>query len=69
MPRVIWSRPGNPTRGVARALRISETDLGDAIHAIKKSARLQGRDHVNIWDDGSVTDAQDELIGNIYDEV
>jgi hypothetical protein len=27
------------------------------------------RDNVIIWDDGSVSDARDEVIGNIYDEI
>jgi hypothetical protein len=67
--RTIWSRPGNPTSGVARVLGISQTELGDALHAIKKNARLRPFDNVRIWDDGSVTDAQDEPIGNIYDEI
>jgi hypothetical protein len=67
--RVIWSRPGNPTRAVATALGITRTQFGDAIHAIKKNARLGPRDNVTIWDDGSVTDARNEFIGNIYDEI
>lgn len=62
MPRVIWSRPGNPTRGVARALGISVTDLGDAIHILKDAAGLGPRDRVKIWDDGSVTDDRDALV-------
>ncbi|HXO00904.1 MAG TPA: hypothetical protein VN900_02535 [Stellaceae bacterium] len=69
MPRIIWSRPGNPTRAVARALGVSHPQLGDAIHAIKKNARLRPHDNVSIWHDGSVADATDELIGNIYDEI
>jgi hypothetical protein len=67
--RIIWSRPGNPTRRVATALGITLPQLGDAIHAIKKNARLRPRENVSIWDDGSVTDATDEFIGNIYDEI
>jgi len=27
------------------------------------------RDNVIIWDDGTVSDACDEVIGNIYDEI
>jgi hypothetical protein len=69
MPRIIWSGPGNPTRGVATRLGVTRPQLGDAIHAIKKNARLRASDNVSIWDDGSVTDASDELIGNIYDEI
>ena len=69
MPQKIWSRPGNPPRAVATALGITRAQLGDAIHAIKKNARLRPRDNVTIWDDGSVSDARDEVIGNIYDEI
>jgi hypothetical protein len=69
MPRIIWSRPENPTRGVARALAISETDLCDAIHSIKDAAGLGPRDRVRIWDDGSVMDDRDVIVGNIYDEI
>jgi hypothetical protein len=69
MPSKVWSRRGNPTRAVARALRITHAQLGDAIHAIKKNARLRPLENVSIWDDGSITDARDELIGNIYDEI
>ena len=69
MARVIWSRPGNPTRAVARALGISETQLSDAMHAINKNARLWPHENVRIRDDGSVTDARDELVGDIHDEI
>ena len=65
----IWTRPSNPTRAVANELGITRAQLGDALHAIKKNARLRPRDNVSIWDDGSVMDAQDEVIGNIYDEI
>ena len=65
----IWTRPGNPSRGVATALGITRAQLGDAIHAIKKNAELRPRDNVIIWDDGTVSDARDEVIGNIYDEI
>jgi len=54
---------------VANELGITRAQLGDALHAIKKNARLRPRDNVSIWDDGSVMDAQDEVIGNIYDEI
>lgn len=67
--RIIWSRPGNPTRGVATTLGITRAQLRNAIHVIKEDAELEPRDNVTIWSDGSVTDANDELIGNIYDEI
>lgn len=69
MPAIIWSRPGNPTRGVASVLGIAEHQLGDAIHAIKDASGLRPGDRVIIWDDGTVTDANDEPLGNIYDEI
>jgi hypothetical protein len=69
MPRIIWSRPGNPPRSVATALGISEIQLGDAIHAMKEALGLRPRDNVRIWDDGSVTDDRDVWLGNIYDEI
>ncbi len=69
MPQKIWSRPGNPPRAVATALGITRAQLGDAVHAIKKSARLGPSDNVSILDDGSVMDARDEVIGNVYDEI
>jgi len=69
MRRKIWTRPGNPTRGVARTLGITRARLGRAIHRIKRGAGLLPRDNVTIWDDGMVTVDNDVPIGNIYDEV
>ena len=69
MPRIIWSRPGNPTRAVARALGVTRERLGRAIHVIKRDAGLQSPDNVTIWDDGTVTVDDDVQIGNIHDEI
>ena len=69
MARIIWSRSGNPTRGVATALGISRAQLRSAIHVIKKDARLRPADSVTIWDDGTITGSNDEQLGNIYDEI
>jgi hypothetical protein len=69
MPRIIWSRPGNPTRGVATALGLTHVQLGDAIHIIKDATGLRPGDRVIIWDDGAVTDANHDPLGNIYDEI
>jgi hypothetical protein len=69
MARVIWSRPGNPTRAVATALGITREQLGRAIHVIKHDAGLLPPDNVTIWDDGTVTVDRDVQIGNIYDEI
>jgi uncharacterized protein DUF4279 len=49
---IIWSRPGNPTRGVARTLGITRAQLRHAIHEIKDDAGLGPPDRVTIWDDG-----------------
>jgi hypothetical protein len=69
MPRIIWSNPGNPPRGVATRLGITRRQLGRAIHRIKNYAGLAPRDHVTIWDDGSVTDEDGVPLGNIQDEI
>jgi hypothetical protein len=65
----IWSNPENPPEWVARRLRITREQLGEAIHIIKNDAGLSPRDRVNIWDDGSITDEADGWIGNVHDEV
>lgn len=67
--RIIWSRPGNPTRSVATTLGTTRAQLRNAIHRLKDRAGLRPRDNVKIWDDGSMTDEADEWIGNIYDEI
>jgi transposase-like protein len=69
MARIIWSRPGNPTAAVARALDITPHQLSRALHRVKENARLRPRDNVRIWDDGTVTDERDDWVGNLYDEI
>jgi hypothetical protein len=69
MPQPIWSRPGNPPRGIATRLGITRHQLRDAIHAIKHEAKLGPRSRVTIWDDGTVTDEADVWIGNIHNEI
>jgi hypothetical protein len=39
-----------------------------ALHKIKAASDLSGGDRVIIYSDGSVTDAQGELLGNLHDE-
>jgi hypothetical protein len=39
-----------------------------ALHKIKAAADLSAAERVVIYSDGSVTDAQGELIGNLDDE-
>jgi hypothetical protein len=67
--RIIWSDPGNPTSEVSRALRIERLQLRQALHRIKRAQGLKGADRVIIWNDGSVTDQQDNVLGNVYDKI
>ena len=69
MATVIWSNPGNPTNEVSRALGIERHQLRRALHRIKRPEKLRGDDSVTILDDGSVTDHEGNVIGNIYDEI
>ena len=69
MSRAIWDRSGNPTHYVSNALGIARWQLREALHQIKRRADLGGPDRVVIYDDGSVTDANGNDIGNILDEV
>jgi hypothetical protein len=66
---IIWSNPGNPTNQVSRALGIERSRLRQALHRIKRTQGLKGADRVTIWNDGSVTDEQGNILGNIYDEI
>jgi hypothetical protein len=60
---------GQPDSRCGERVGITRAQLGNVIHAIKKNARLRPSDDVIVWDDGSVSDASDEVIGNIYDEI
>ncbi|MCJ2140857.1 hypothetical protein [Methylobacterium sp. E-066] len=66
--RVIWNRGGSPVSYVSEKLNLDEETVGGAIHAIKAAAGLRGADSIIIYDNGDVTDARGEEIGNIYDE-
>jgi hypothetical protein len=66
---VIWSNPGNPTNDVSHALGIERRQLRRALHRIKRAQGLKGADRVTIWNDGSITDPQDNVLGNVYDEI
>ena len=66
--RILWSNPGNPPDSVARALGMAPRHFGRALHKIKAASDLSGADRVIIYSDGTVTDAQGELIGNLHDE-
>ncbi|TXM69693.1 hypothetical protein FV218_16955 [Methylobacterium sp. WL69] len=66
--RIIWDKGGNPVSHVSRVLDLTEADVGAAIHSIKAAARLRGADNIVIYDNGDVTDARGEEIGNLYDE-
>jgi hypothetical protein len=67
--RIIWYQSGNPTKYVSQALGIERWQLRDALHKIKAKSGLSGSDSVIIHDDGRVTDARGEDVGNIHDEV
>jgi len=69
MAIIIWSNPGNPTNEVSRALGIERQQLRQALHRIKRAQGLKGADRVTIWNDGLVTDPQDNVLGNVYDEI
>jgi hypothetical protein len=61
---------GKPDEGSQR-LRpaLSGGQLRGALHRIEEGAGLSGTDRVVIWDDGTVSGAQDNPLGNIYDEI
>jgi hypothetical protein len=69
MASIIWSNPGNPTNEVSRTLGIERGQLRQALHRIKRVQGLRGADRVTIWNDGSVTDEHDNVLGNLYDEI
>ena len=66
--RVLWSNPGNPPDSVACALGMEPRHFSRALHKIKAASDLSGAERVLIYDDGSVTDQQGELLGNLRDE-
>lgn len=69
MARVIWDQRGNPPKYVSDRLGIHHWQLGDAIHELKAAGNLRAAESVVIYDDGTVTDAHGDVLGNIYDEV
>lgn len=69
LARVIWNNSGNPTNYVSDQLGIERWQLREAIHKIKHSADIQPDEQVVIYDDGTVTDANGQPIGNIHDEI
>jgi hypothetical protein len=58
-----------PDPYVSNSLGIARWQLREALHQIKRRANLGGQDRVVIYDDGRVTDANGNDIGNILDEV
>jgi hypothetical protein len=67
--RVIWNKPGNPTKYVSGKLKIERWQLREALHKIKASSDLKAADRVIICADGSVMDQNGELVGNVFDEL
>jgi hypothetical protein len=68
VPQILWDQVGNPEPWVARRLGIETWQLRAAIHKIKAYSHLGGADRITIWDNGDVSD-DNEVIGNIYDEI
>jgi hypothetical protein len=66
--RIIWDRSGNPTEYGSNALGITRAQLRGALHKIKAYSNLGATDRTVIYDDGRVTDANGDDIGNILDE-
>src|SRR5579883_1586519 len=65
-----WRGPQNPGNQVSQCLEISRIELRQAIHRIKDYNHLGGADEISIdLANGDVYDVNDELIGNIMDEV
>ena len=69
MNRIIWDRSGNPTRYVSDTLCVARWQLREALHLIKRRSNLGAQDRVLVHEDGRVTDASGDDIGNIFDEV
>lgn len=69
MSRIIWDQSANPTRYVSDELGIERWQLRDALHKIKARSDLGGRERVIIYENGTVTDADGNEVGNIHDEV
>jgi hypothetical protein len=67
--RIIWDRAGNPPHYVSDRLGITREQFRKALHMIKAKSALGGTDRTVIYDDGRVTDANGDDIGNILDEV
>jgi hypothetical protein len=67
--RIIWDRSGNPTRYVSDALGIARWQLRETLHLITRRSNLGALDRVIVYENGRVTDASDDDIGNILDEV
>ncbi len=66
--KIIWDRLRNSTRYVSEALGIEEWQLRNAIHRLKRRWGLEPTDRVIIYDDGKVTDASGDELGNVHDE-
>jgi len=68
MARIIWSGSRNPTNAVATRLGIPRWRLRAALHEIKRRSKLGATDHVTIYIDGTVVDANGEHVGDIYED-
>ena len=64
----LWDHPSNPPQWVAGQLGLTEHQFSRRLHKLKSDAGLGGADRVRIKSDGTVLDANDEAIDNLYDE-
>jgi hypothetical protein len=62
-------RSGEPYERGQPCSRDRRLQLRQALHRIKRAQGLKDADRVIIWNDGSVTDQQDNVLGNVYDEI
>jgi hypothetical protein len=66
--RIIWNKSQSPTRYVSDRLGTERARFRAALHKIKAAADVKPNERVVIYDNGDVTDANGEPIGNINDE-
>jgi DNA-directed RNA polymerase specialized sigma subunit len=69
MSRIISDRSDSPSNYVSDELGITRSQLRQALHKIKGYGNLGATDRTVKYDDGRVTDANDDDIGNILDEI
>jgi hypothetical protein len=68
MSRIVWDRSDNPPKYISDVLGITRWQLRNKWHKIKARSNLGATDRTIIYDDGRVTDANGDEIGNILSE-